>query len=146
MLQILGWLNRRNFNSGPWRDVGGQVSVESVDMAVVHLCDLDEGGTLGSLAPPRSEKPVQAACLSRESNKKTAPCGTVKKPAGDWFLIASGRQDSNLRHLAPKASNSCSRGLLKPSHRRSPDDMFAMNAVSRCRQMLDVFGTPLAQS
>ena len=43
MLQILGWLNRRNFNSGPWRDVGGQVSVESVDMAVVHLCDLDEG-------------------------------------------------------------------------------------------------------
>ncbi|QNI82704.1 hypothetical protein SynRS9907_01867 [Synechococcus sp. RS9907] len=56
--------------------MGGQVSVESVDMAVVHVCDLDEGGALGFLAPPRSEKPVQAACLSRES-KKTAPCGTV---------------------------------------------------------------------
>ena len=53
--------------------MGGQVSVESVDMAVFHLCDLDEGGTLGSLAPPRSEKPVQAACLSRESNKKNRP-------------------------------------------------------------------------
>ena len=24
--------------------------------------------------------------------------------AGDWLLLASGRQDSNLRHLAPKAS------------------------------------------
>ena len=58
MLRILGWLNRRNFNSGPWRDVGDQVSVESVDMSVVHLCDLDEGGTLGFLAPPRSEKPL----------------------------------------------------------------------------------------
>ena len=34
-------------------------------------------GTLGFLAPPLSEKPVQAACLNRESNKKTAPCGTV---------------------------------------------------------------------
>ena len=73
MLQILGWLNRRNFNSGPWRDVGDQVSVESVDMAVVHLCDLDEGGALGFVALPRSEKPVQAACLSRESNKKNRP-------------------------------------------------------------------------
>ena len=61
MLQILGWLNRRNFNSGPWRDVGGQVSVESVDMAVVHLCDLDEGGDLGISGATASEKPVQAA-------------------------------------------------------------------------------------
>ena len=50
--------------------MGGQVSVESVDLAVVHVRDLDEGGALGFLAPPRSEKPVQAACLSRESNKK----------------------------------------------------------------------------
>ena len=82
--------------------MGGQVSVESVDMAVVHVCDLDEGGALGFLAPPRSEKPVQAACLSRES-KKNAPRGTVEIPARDWFLIASGRQDSNLRHLASKA-------------------------------------------
>ena len=47
MLQVLEWLDRGNFNSGPWRDVGGQVSVESVDMAVVHLCDLDECGDLG---------------------------------------------------------------------------------------------------
>ena len=54
---------------GPWRDVGDKVSVASVDMAVVHVCDLDEGGALGFLAPPRSEKPVQAACLSRESKK-----------------------------------------------------------------------------
>ena len=57
--------------------MGDKVSVASVDMAVVHLCELDEDGTLGSLAPPHSEKPVQAACLSRDSNKKTAPCGTV---------------------------------------------------------------------
>ena len=57
--------------------MGDKVSVESVDIAVVHVCDLDEGGALGFLAPPRSEKSVQAACLSRESNKKTAPCGTV---------------------------------------------------------------------
>ena len=57
--------------------MGDKVSVASVDMAVVHVCDLDEGGTLGFPAPPRSEKPDQAACLSRESNKKTAPCGTV---------------------------------------------------------------------
>ena len=47
MLQILGWLNRRNFNSDPWRDMGDKVSVASVDMAVVHVCDLDEGGDLG---------------------------------------------------------------------------------------------------
>ena len=47
MLQILGWLNRCNFNSGPWRDVGGQVSVESVDMAVVLVRDLDEVGDFG---------------------------------------------------------------------------------------------------
>ena len=47
MLQILGWLYRRNFNSGPWRDIGEQVSVESVDRAAVHVCDLDEGEALG---------------------------------------------------------------------------------------------------
>ena len=47
MLQILGWLNRRNFNSDPWSDVGNQFSVESVDIAVVHVGDLDEGGDLG---------------------------------------------------------------------------------------------------
>ena len=37
--------------------MGGQVSVESVDIADVRVCDLDEGGVLGFLAPPRSEKP-----------------------------------------------------------------------------------------
>ena len=47
MLQILGWLNKRNFNSGLWRDAVDQVSVESVDVAVVHVRDLDEGGDLG---------------------------------------------------------------------------------------------------
>ena len=62
--------------------MGGQVSVESVDMAVVHLCDLDEGGTFGSLALPRSEKPVQAACLSRESNKKPPLAGRFKHQLG----------------------------------------------------------------
>ena len=69
MLQILGWLNRRNLNSAPWRSVGDQVSVDPVDNADVHVRDLEEGGALGFLAPPRSEKPVQAACLSRESKK-----------------------------------------------------------------------------
>ena len=47
MLQILGWLNRRNFNSGPWRDVGDQVSLDPVDSAGVHVRDLEEGGDLG---------------------------------------------------------------------------------------------------
>ena len=65
--------------------MGGQVSVESVDMAVVHVCDLDEGGTLGFPAPPRSEKPAQAACLSRESNKKTALAGRFKHQLGTGF-------------------------------------------------------------
>ena len=45
--QILGWLNRRNFNSDPWNDVGGQVSVDLVDNADVHVRDLGEGGDLG---------------------------------------------------------------------------------------------------
>ena len=31
--------------------MGDKVSVESVDMAVVHVCDLDEGGAFGFLAP-----------------------------------------------------------------------------------------------
>jgi len=65
--------------------MGDQVSVESVDMAVVHLCDLDEGGTLESLAPPRSEKPVQAACLSRESNKKPPLAERLKCQLGTDF-------------------------------------------------------------
>ena len=47
MLQILEWLNKRIFNSGPRRDVGDQSSVQSVDVAVVHVRDLDEGGGLG---------------------------------------------------------------------------------------------------
>ena len=47
MLQILGWLNRRNFNSDPWRDVGDQVSVDPADNAGVHVCDLEEGGDFG---------------------------------------------------------------------------------------------------
>ena len=66
--------------------MGGQVSIESVDMAVVHVRDLDEGGALGFLAPPRSEKPVQAACLSRESNKKNRPfAGRFKHQLGTGF-------------------------------------------------------------
>ena len=47
MLQILGWLNRRNFNSDPWSGVGDQVSVDPVDNADVLVCDLEEGGDLG---------------------------------------------------------------------------------------------------
>ena len=47
MLQNLGWLDRRNFNSEPWSDVGDQVSVDSVDNADVLVCDLKEGGDLG---------------------------------------------------------------------------------------------------
>ena len=47
MLQILGWLNRLNFNSDPWSDVGDQGSVDSVDNAGVHVCDLEESGDLG---------------------------------------------------------------------------------------------------
>ena len=84
--------------------MGRQFSVDPVDGAGVYVRDLEKDGALGFLTPPRIEKSLEAACLSRESNKKTAPCGTVQTPAGDWFLIASGRQDSNLRHLAPKAS------------------------------------------
>ena len=47
MLQILGWLNRRNFNSDPWSDVADQVIVDSVDNAGVHVLDLEDGGDLG---------------------------------------------------------------------------------------------------
>ena len=65
--------------------MGGQVSVESVDMAVVHVRDLDEGGALGFLAPPRSEKPVQAACLNGESNKKPPLAGRFKHQLGTGF-------------------------------------------------------------
>ena len=65
--------------------MGGQVSVESVDMAVVHVCDLDEGGALGFLAATRSEKPVQAAGLSRESNKKPPLAGRFKHQLGTGF-------------------------------------------------------------
>ena len=39
--------------------MGDKVSVESVDMAVVHVCDLDEGGALGFLAATRSENPFK---------------------------------------------------------------------------------------
>ena len=46
MLQILGWLNRRNFNSDPLSDVGDQVSVDPVDNADVNVRDLEEGGDL----------------------------------------------------------------------------------------------------
>ena len=46
-MQILGWLNRRNFNSDPWSDVGDQLSVDPVDNADVQVRDLKEGGDLG---------------------------------------------------------------------------------------------------
>ena len=65
--------------------MGDKVSVASVDMAVVHVCDLDEGGALGFLAPTRSEKPVHAACLSRESNKKPPLAGRFKRQLGTGF-------------------------------------------------------------
>ena len=65
--------------------MGDKVSVASVDMAVVHVCELDEGGALGFLAPARSEKPVQAACLSRESNKKPPLAGRFKHQLGPGF-------------------------------------------------------------
>ena len=65
--------------------MGGQVSVASVDMDVVLVRDLDEGGALGFLAPPRSEKPVQAACLNRESNKKPPLAGRFKYQLGTGF-------------------------------------------------------------
>ena len=47
MLQILGWLNRRNFNPDPWSDVGDLVSVDPVDNAGVHFRDLEDAGDLG---------------------------------------------------------------------------------------------------
>ena len=65
--------------------MGGKVSVASVDTAVVHVCYLDEGGALGFLAPTRSEKPVQAACLSRESNKKPPLAERLKYQLGTGF-------------------------------------------------------------
>ena len=65
--------------------MGGQLSVESVDTAVVHVCDLDGGGALGFLAATRSEKPVQAAGLSRESNKKPPLAGRLKHQLGTDF-------------------------------------------------------------
>ena len=84
--------------------MGGQVSVESVDMAVVHLCDLDEGATLESLAPPRSEKPVQAACLSRESNKN--------RPLRDGLNTSWGLVFDRIGETGFEPAASCSQSSL----------------------------------
>ena len=43
MLQILGWLYRRNFASEPWSALGDQVSVGPVDSADVCVRALEEG-------------------------------------------------------------------------------------------------------
>jgi len=48
LLQILGWLNRRNFNSDPWSDVGHQVSISCAwftygmldGWSLLHRCGL----------------------------------------------------------------------------------------------------------
>ena len=39
-----------------------------------------------------------------QSVQKSRPIRAAALPVGIWRLVASGRQDSNLRHLAPKAS------------------------------------------
>ena len=43
-------------------------------------------------------------CSRASSHKKSRPIRAAALPVGIWRLVASGRQDSNLRHLAPKAS------------------------------------------
>ena len=42
-MQILEWLNKRNFNSDPWSDVGDQLSVDPVDSADVCVREREEG-------------------------------------------------------------------------------------------------------
>ena len=43
MLQILGWLNRRNFALEPWSALGDQVSVDPVDSVDVCVREREEG-------------------------------------------------------------------------------------------------------
>ena len=82
--------------------MGDKVSVASVDIAVVHVCDLDEGGALGFLAATRSEKPVQTAGLSRESNKKPPLVGRSRCQLGTDFLTHRGDRIRTCGILLPK--------------------------------------------
>ena len=69
MLQILGWLNKRNFNSDVWSAVDDHFSDDPVDIAVVHVRDLDEGGDLGvsgaTVHPDHVSHPTVAAVITR---------------------------------------------------------------------------------
>ena len=112
--------------------MGGQVSVESVDMAVVHLCDLDEGGTLGFLAPPRSEKPVQAACLSRESNKKPPLAGRFNT---SWGLVFDRIGETGFEPAA-----SCSQSKRATKLRHSPtSEIIVLNGLLGHDWLLGLF-------
>jgi len=65
--------------------MGRQFSVDPVDGAGVYVRDLEKDGALGFLTPPRIEKSLEAACLSRESNKKPPLAGRFKHQLGTGF-------------------------------------------------------------
>ena len=70
-------------------------------------------GTLGFLAPLRSEKPVQAPCLSRESNKKNRPLRDGLNTS--WGLVSDRIGETGFEPAA-----SCSQSKRATKLRHSP--------------------------
>ena len=62
--------------------------------------------------------------------QKSRPGEAARNTVSDWLFNESGRQDLNLRHLAPKATGQFSGGLVFSSQRLSSSSVSEISPVT----------------